>query len=204
MDEPEEFLFSTPRKRARLNRSGSDELSFDLSPIRSQVDDTIICIDTDDDAGSNDEQNDTYFPSFNTTGPETCESFEDTSTNQLPSSRDNQNRDEELAAIGPLLISCCCTKECLLNLCALDVLKTRKHFSAMSAAEKRSWLMDRLRNDSQITGTGVVTKFIIAGKEVCKAAWCKVLPVSEKTVSSLLSQVGRGQVQFFFFIFNVK
>ena len=61
MDEPE-FLFSTPRKQARLNRSGSDELIFDLSPIRSQVDDTIIRIDTDDDAGSNDEQNDTYFP----------------------------------------------------------------------------------------------------------------------------------------------
>ena len=43
-----EHLFSTPRERARLNRSGSDELSFDLSPIRSQVDDTIIGIDTDD------------------------------------------------------------------------------------------------------------------------------------------------------------
>ena len=50
---------SSPRKRARLNRSGSDKLSFDLSLIRSQVDDTIICIDTDDDADSNDEQNDT-------------------------------------------------------------------------------------------------------------------------------------------------
>jgi len=31
--------------------------------------------------------------------------------------------------------------------------------------------MDRLRNDSQITGTEVATKFIIAGKEVCKSAW---------------------------------
>ena len=116
----EEHLVSTPRKRARLNRSGSDELSFDLSPIRSQVDDTI-CIDTND-ADSNDEQNDTYFPSFNTTGPEMCRSSEDTSTNKLPSSRDNQSRDKGLT-ISPLLISCCCTEECLLNLCAFNVLR---------------------------------------------------------------------------------
>ena len=127
-----------------------------------------------------------------------CRSPEDTSTNQLPSSCDNQSRDEELAVISPLLISCCCTKECLLNLCALDVLKTQKHFNVMSAGEKRSWLMDRLRNGSQITGTGIVTKFIIAGKEVCKTAWCMVLPVLEKTVSSLLSQIRLGQEQFFF------
>ena len=71
----------------------------------------------------------------------------------------------------------------------------------MSAAEKRSWLMDRLRNDSQITGTGVVTKFIIAGKEVCKAAWCMVLPVSEKTVITIKSNwTWTGTVLFYFFL----
>jgi len=59
----------------------------------------------------------------------------------------------------------------MLILCAMSILKTRKHVGVLSASDKRTWLMDRLRNDSQITGTEVATKFIIAGKEVCKSAW---------------------------------
>lgn len=196
----EEPLFSTPVKS---NKRARHSQSVDLSPIGSPVDDTILPFDTDVSTCWSDEQDVTLFPSFEMTESETCEALflsdqksdQDLTINKQVSTSDAGSRDQELSHVSPLLISSCCIRECMLNLCAIDILKTRKHFGVMSVSEKRKWLMDRLRNDSYITGIEVVTKYIIAGKEVCKTAWCKVLPVSEKTVSTLLEQVGKGQVR---------
>ena len=202
-DDEDGPLFSTPVKRARLSRS---ELEVpDLSPVRSSVDDTVLPLDTDVTTVSSDEQDETLFPSFETTESEAVEvvfpsdgdpSVEEIDSMEFASKRNTKSRDQELALVGPLLISCCCKNECTLNLCANDVLNTRKHFNLKSATEKRKWLMDRLRNDSQITGTDVITKFIVAGKELCKETWCKVLSVSVKTVSGLIGQLRKGEVWF--------
>lgn len=58
-------------------------------------------------------------------------------------------------------------------------------------AGKENWMTNWPMNDSEILG-GKIT--IMAGKEVCRLAWCEVLPTSEKTVSSLLQQIANGQV----------
>lgn len=104
-------------------------------------------------------------------------------------------REHELLKIAPVLISSCCTRECLLNLTALDVLKIREKFKSIDTIQQKQWITDRLNENSHAIKDSVLeTKFIIAGQEVCKVAWCKVLQVSTKHVSKILKSISQGQV----------
>ena len=177
-DDEESFSFSTPVKRRRISFSMQN-----ISPILSSVSNA---------------EDETICPSFDTTESTEIGFFLSDSSDQelvCQASESEGYADLKMSLIGQLLISSCCTNNCLLTLCTLDILNTRKHFEILSVSGRRTWLMDRLRNDSQITGSEITTKFIVAGKQVCKSAWCKVLPVSEKTVSSIIQQIGKGQVQ---------
>ena len=51
-----------------------------------------------------------------------------------------------------------------------------------------------LSNDSEVIGSTLSTKYIVAGKQVCKKSWSLILPVAERTVTSLLEKVAAGQV----------
>ena len=158
-----------------------------LSSVDSESDSEILDMEFPSDDG---EELDMEFPSDG----EEPEYQQAETSRRRASTATAPTRHLELAVISALLISACCLNNCMLTLCANDVLKTRAHFNSMSILERRKWMMDRLMNDSEIVGGKIKTKFIIAGKEVCKAAWCKVLPISEKTVSSLLGQITSGQV----------
>ena len=70
------------------------------------------------------------------------------------------------------------------------------YFGSMAAAEKHKWILDNLNVNSQVIDSRTITKYIVAGKEVCKDAWCRVLPVSTRTVSTILTSVGKGQVSY--------
>lgn len=96
--------------------------------------------------------------------------------------------------IAPILISDCCTQECLLNLTASEVLKLREKLKSLDSSHQRQWITDRLYEHS---GSMVETKFTVAGKEVCKMAWCRVLDVSIKRVSQYMKSINSGQVRIY-------
>jgi len=123
---------------------------------------------------------------------------QETNASNLPSMcmvTDVEKSDDDRDLVARILVSRCCDKDCLLHLTAHDVLATRKKFSSLGANAQRQWLMDRFHENSHEIATGkLVTKYIVAGREVCQLAWCNVHSISQRRVSRVLKSVSHGQV----------
>ena len=138
--------------------------------------------DTSSSSAFTTEESEAYFPSE-----------EDSFTSTAPDA--TTQREHELIKIAPILISKCCSKECLLNLTASDILKLRGKYMELNQIEQRKWLTDRMYENSHRQGGQLEVKFIVSGMEVCKQAWCEVLSVSSKRVNSILESMIKGQVR---------
>jgi len=104
-------------------------------------------------------------------------------------------KDSDLIEVSRILVGVCCTKECLLKLSAQCVVPIRKKMKAFSLNEKRQWLMEKIHENSRITEPGKLdTKFVVAGREVCKSAWCTVHGISERQLFRIAKSVSMGQV----------
>ena len=97
--------------------------------------------------------------------------------------------------IGQILTSSCCPKECLAYLSVKDVTNLRERFLGRSQTEQRQWLLDRLldcsRGSGTASGSGKESKYLVAGREVCLLAWCRVLGISCRRVQRLMPSVQR-------------
>ena len=155
--------------------------------LDSDSSDSTIIIDEGDSS-----ECEAYFPS---------ESEEDSSDDAVtptvftPNTDATTPRELELIKIAPILISKCCSKECLLYLTASDVMKFRQQFNVLNQTDQRKWLTDRMYENSSCHGGQLVVKFILSGVEICKLAWCKVLSVSNKRITTILDSMMKGQVR---------
>ena len=103
--------------------------------------------------------------------------------------------DGDLAEVSHILVSECCSEECLRKLCARDVIPIRQKMRSFGLNEKRQWMMDKVLENSQASDPGKInTKFLAAGREVCKSAWCTVHGVSSRQLSRVTQCVSLGQV----------
>ena len=106
----------------------------------------------------------------------------------------SSDKKNELDEISKVLVSSCCDKKCLFYLCANDVITARQKFTLLGANAQRQWLTDKVIESSHIaTGGKLTTTYFVAGREVCKSAWCNVYSLSPKRVSSVLKAVTNGQ-----------
>ena len=111
-------------------------------------------------------------------------------------------RDRNLKLIAPVLITPCCSQQCLQNLTANEVLKHYVHFKSLNFVQQRQWLIDKLNENTSCssfscnmrTEASSATYYIVAGKPVCKTAWCQVLQISPKRVSKAMKVVKEGQI----------
>jgi len=105
--------------------------------------------------------------------------------------RNQENASYELKRIGTVLISSCCDKFCLRHLTALDVINSRREISQQkSQTDHKRWLHDKLLDSSSETVNNgpTITKYFVAGKEICAMAWCKVYSLSFRTLQRMLQK----------------
>ena len=104
-------------------------------------------------------------------------------------------QDGDLAEVSHILVGKCCSGECLLKLCARDVIPIRRKMRSFGLNEKRQWMTDKVLENSQAIEPGKInTRFFVAGREVCKSAWCTVHGVSSRQLSRVTNRVSLGQV----------
>ena len=90
-------------------------------------------------------------------------------------------KDGDLEEVSRILVSACCSAECLLKFSAQDVLPIRRKMKSLKLNAKRQWLMDKILENSRAIEPGKLdTKFLVAGREVCKLAWCTVHAISSR------------------------
>ena len=95
---------------------------------------------------------------------------------------------DELGLVANVLVSSCCSKECLFHLSAHDVLAARRKFWSMGKSDQRQWLTDRVHDYTHEEEKGKHnTTYIIAGRQVCQLSWSKVYMVSQRRISRILS-----------------
>ena len=94
---------------------------------------------------------------------------------------------EELTKIGNILISPCCDKFCLRHLTAMDVIDCKSEMAhCETAADRKKWLFSKLADNSSESSKGMaLTKYFVAGKEICTSAWCHVFSVSRCTLQRM-------------------
>ena len=135
-----QLSFSTPK--ANKVRRTEDEL--DLSSIHcDDCDEQSTCStidllgsDEENDQDENTNPNATFSPSIESNS--TMDPDMDLSIAQEEEAGEVHHPGcDDMLTIGSLLVSNCCSKHCMLSICANDVLKTRSHLKPMSANEKR-------------------------------------------------------------------
>lgn len=114
-----------------------------------------------------------------------------------PEASTPHRRDTEqfLAPIANVLTSKCCGKLCVRDLTVNNILFCRKKFNSMCATPQRQWITDKIHENSQVSPGGkLITKYVIAGKEVCQAAFCESHSISMSRLSKLRKNASLGQV----------
>lgn len=97
--------------------------------------------------------------------------------------------------VSHILVGECCSGECLLKLNAQNILPIRRKMKSLGMNEKRQWLMDKILESSRVIEPGKVdTTFLVAGREVCKLAWCIVHGISLRQLTRVTKCVSLGQV----------
>ena len=100
-----------------------------------------------------------------------------------------------LKEIAQVLVSKCCSKLCARDLTANSLLFPRRKFNSMGGVAQRQWITDKIHENSHISADGeLLTKYIVAGKEVCKMAFCNAYGFSVKRLSKIKKIASLGQV----------
>ena len=134
-----------------------------------------------------------YFSSF-ADQPEDQEVADDESCSSLDITL-TAAETEELENIGRLLVGICCDKTCLRHLTATDLITCRADTLEMNQNERKKHLFAKLRDNTNNQTGKMETKFVIAGKEVCKNAWSKIYSVSRRTLSRMTKEISLGENQ---------
>lgn len=110
---------------------------------------------------------------------------------------DDEQTSKELTIIGHILVSSCgCELACLRHLTAHDVLTSRSKFRNLSRNAQRQWLVDKIADNSRKTELqSPETKYIVAGREVCQSAWCKVHGVTSRRLARIKRSVSLGHIK---------
>jgi len=102
--------------------------------------------------------------------------------------------DEELEKIGKLLVGSCCKKLCLRYLTAMDITASKVDFLPLKDTERKQYLFSKLKQNScEVDSHKIMTKYFIAGKEVCELAWCKVYSISQRKLNRMLKDISFGE-----------
>ena len=96
------------------------------------------------------------------------------SDDEVPSTTLPDDSQPELEGIANLLVSSCCNRLCVRQRTVIDILLARGKIGAMGVVQKRQWLADKIIENSDVTKDNWETKYIFAGKEMCKSSFCKV------------------------------
>lgn len=98
----------------------------------------------------------------------------------------------EVEGIASILTSSCCDRVCVRDITVNDILSCRRKYSEMSTVEQRQWLTNKILENSNPIDWA--TKYIVAGKEVCKETFCQVYLLSPKRLYRVRKAVSQGQV----------
>lgn len=102
----------------------------------------------------------------------------------------NLDSQSELDKIGIMLVGQCCDKLCVRNVTVNDVLLARNRFSMMNMVEQRKWLATKIVDNSNVLNkANWETKYIVAGKAVCKQSFCEIYGFSPKRLARLRKSV---------------
>ena len=105
---------------------------------------------------------------------------------------DHQNKEEEREIVAKILMSPCCSNQCLLFLTGHDVLTARKKVCPLSVTSQRQWLIDKISDASYFVNGKMEISFSIASKVVCRAAFCLFYSFNSKKVSRTIKAVNNG------------
>lgn len=96
-----------------------------------------------------------------------------------------------------ILASKCCEKLCVRNLTVNDILFAKNKYMSMSNTEKRQWLADKISDSTSFVAESIIeTKYLLAGKEVCKNTFCQVFKLSPKRLRQLAHSVSLRHYSF--------
>ena len=169
----------------------ADFHSLDNSSTSNEVveDDFIFpCYERISQAEDNDNDSDGYaFPT---------ESESDSDSQRLDSPQQGyEGEDKLLEVIGKLLVSRCCNSSCVRDLTANEVLRCRKKFESLNTLNQRQWISDKLLENSALNNGEMSTTYLIAGKNVCATAFCKVHGFSYSRLKRLKKSVKEDEVR---------
>ena len=91
-----------------------------------------------------------------------------------------QSLSNKQEAVANILMSKCCSKECLLFLSGHVVLTPRKRVCPLNRSAVWQWLTDEVSESSHYANGKLETKFGIGGIEVCRMAFCQVYSLNSK------------------------
>lgn len=74
----------------------------------------------------------------------------------------------------------------------MDIISNKVDYLSMTKSNQRFYLLTKLKENTCECDTrsdSVITKFHIAGKEICNSAWAQVYEISMRTLSRMLQQI---------------
>ena len=136
-----------------------------------------------------------FFPSEDSNQTVTLEIDEPLSDSSLSETQAEMNVGKELTRIGKTLVSPCCDNLCLRHLTAMDVIACQTEINQYkNKTDRKRCLFAKLTNGSSETSKGMITtRYFVAGKEICAAAWCKVYSVSYRTLRRMKQKIILGE-----------
>ena len=107
----------------------------------------------------------------------------------------SNTQNELLESIAQVLISECCSKLCVRDLTVNSLLFAQRKFMSLGCVAQRQWITDKIHESSEIAPDGeLITKFVVAGREVCERAFCDVHGFSTRRLSRIRKNASLGQV----------
>ena len=110
--------------------------------------------------------------------------------------RDGVDEDtRERQTLADIVMSRCCSEDCILQLTGHAILTTRRKHNNLSANERRQWLIDKIFDFSSV-GNGKVedTKFSISGTGVCRRAFSLIYKIPPRNIARAIKPVGQGNL----------
>jgi len=66
----------------------------------------------------------------------------------------------------------------------MDITASKVDFLPLKDTELKQYLFSKLKQNScEVDSHKIMTKYLIAGKEVCKLAWCKMYSISQRKLN---------------------
>lgn len=100
----------------------------------------------------------------------------------------------ERQALGDIVMSSCCSDECILQLTGHAILTTRRKYNNLSVNERRQWLIDKIFDFSSVVNGKVDTRFNVSGTNVCRRAFSLIYNVPPRSIARAIKSVGEGNL----------